>query len=209
MNLDSRNRISRFSKIKGSTFEGANSVGKLSTVVKSEVGFGTYVSSYCKLFNCKVGRYCSISQKVQVVFGNHPTKTFVSTHPSFYSTETPTGFTFSDVGRFEEYSYADDARKYFVEIGNDVWIGYNVLIMSGVHIGDGAIIATGAVVTKDVPPYSIVGGVPARVIKYRFCEDDIDFLLALKWWDKDIEWIKKNVTLFDDISQLRKGLWND
>jgi len=78
-------------------------------------------------------------------------------------------------------------------IGNDVWIGYNATILAGVTIGDGAILATNATVTKDVEPYSIVGGNPAKEIRKRFAKDKIDKLLELKWWDRDIEWITMNV----------------
>jgi hypothetical protein len=72
------------------------------------------------------------------------------------------------------------------EIGNDVWIGDRAFIMAGVRIGDGAVVAAGAVVTKDVPPYAVVGGVPARIIKYRFDQPTVDKLLELKWWRYDI-----------------------
>ena len=78
-------------------------------------------------------------------------------------------------------------------IGNDVWIGYNATIMAGIKIGDGAIIATNATVTKDIEPYSIVGGNPAKEIRKRFSPDEIQRLLKLKWWEKDIEWVTKNV----------------
>ncbi|MFT6131261.1 MAG: virginiamycin A acetyltransferase [Neolewinella sp.] len=84
-------------------------------------------------------------------------------------------------------------RKGDVMIGNDVWIGYNATIMAGVIIGDGAIIATNATVVKDVPPYTIVGGNPAREIKRRFDAETVQELLALKWWDKPLEWITANV----------------
>ena len=80
-----------------------------------------------------------------------------------------------------------------IVIGNDVWIGYEAVIMAGVHIGDGAIIGTRAVVTKDVPPYTIVGGVPAREIRKRFSPDVIEQLLALKWWDWSMDKIRENV----------------
>ena len=87
------------------------------------------------------------------------------------------------------------------DIGNDVWIGNNVIIKYGVKIGDGAILGAGAVVTKDVEPYSIVGGVPAKVIKYRFSPDEIKFLLAFKWWDKDLNWLKENKHKFQNIGE--------
>lgn len=74
---------------------------------------------------------------------------------------------------------------YPVEIENDVWIGTSVIIMDGVKIGDGAILAAGSVVTNNVPPYAIVGGVPAKIMKYRFNSDEIEYLLSFKWWDKD------------------------
>ena len=81
-----------------------------------------------------------------------------------------------------------------IVVGNDVWIGYEAVILAGVTIGDGAIIGARAVVTKDVPPYTIVGGVPAKQIRKRFNEETIDTLLKLKWWDWSKERIAKNIT---------------
>ena len=80
-----------------------------------------------------------------------------------------------------------------IVIGNDVWIGYEAVIMAGVTIGDGAIIGTRAVVTKDVPPYAIVGGVPAKPIRKRFSEDTIKMLMELRWWDWPEEKIAQNI----------------
>jgi len=93
-------------------------------------------------------------------------------------------------------------------IGNDVWLGYESIIMPGVHIGDGAIVAARSLVTKDVPPFSVVGGVPARVIKPRFSNDVIEFLQKLKWWDWDVQKVKANVkALMDgDVKALKKLL---
>ena len=98
-----------------------------------------------------------------------------------------------------------DNRRDIV-IGNDVWIGYEAVIMSGVTIGDGAIIGTRAVVTKDVPPYAIVGGSPARVLKKRFSDDIIDKLLKIKWWNWPVEKITRNLEYIQsgNIFQLEK-----
>ena len=88
-----------------------------------------------------------------------------------------------------------------VIIGNDVWIGMYAIVNRGIKIGDGAVVASGAVVTKDVPPYAIVGGNPAKIIKFRFSPEIIEKLLAIKWWDWDESLIKSRVNDFYDIEQ--------
>lgn len=181
----------------GTIFEGNNFLGR-ETMFYGNIGYGSYIGANC-VFSGKIGRYCSIANNVNVVGGTHPTQSFVSTHPCFYSLLTQSGFTYVSENRFDEYKYASD--KYSVVVGNDVWLGYGCMIMSGVTIGDGAIVAAGAVVTKDVEPYSIVGGVPAKVIRNRFTEEQVDFLLEFKWWDKDKNWIKENVDEFSNIEK--------
>jgi len=104
----------------------------------------------------------------------------------------------------------DSSSKGQITIGNDVWVGAGAIILSGVNIGDGAIVAAGAVVTKDVPAYSIVGGNPAKVIRFRFSEDQIEKLLSIGWWNWSEEKIKKNIDAFsgtieDFIEKFRKG----
>jgi acetyltransferase-like isoleucine patch superfamily enzyme len=170
----------------------------------SYIGYGTYLSKYCDFHNCHIGRFCSIAPHSEVVTGLHPTKNFVSTHPSFFSIMKQSGFTFVNKNLFDEHKYADNDRKISVIIGNDVWIGYGVKILEGISIGDGAVIGAGALVTKDVEPYSIVGGVPAKIIKKRHNQKQIDFLIDFKWWDKDFEWIQKNSCLFNDIEKFIK-----
>lgn len=118
---------------------------------------------------------------------------FISTSPVFFSTLKQAVETFVDKNLFDEQM---EIEGYKCIIGNDVWIGSKVLIKGGVRIGDGAIVAMGSIVTKDVPPYAIVGGVPAKVIRYRYSESEIQQLLKFKWWNRDVEWIKSNAHLF-------------
>ena len=136
-----------------------------------------------------IGKFCMIASDVKFIMNgaNHLTKS-LSTYP------------FAIFGN--GWEHAMDGKTYpqkgDINIGNDVWIGYNATIMAGVTIGDGAIIATNATVIKDVAPYSIVGGNPAKEIKKRFSEDTISKLLELKWWSWDIEKITKNIQNLTD-----------
>ncbi|MBU3093591.1 CatB-related O-acetyltransferase [Clostridium sp. CF011] len=133
-----------------------------------------------------IGKFCSIACKAKFLMtsGNHTMKSLSTyTFPIFYE---KWGLAVSHI---------TDAwdNKGDIVIGNDVWIGYDAIIMSGVKIGDGAIIGTRAIVTNDVPPYTIVGGIPAKVIKKRFSEDIILKLLKIKWWDWPDEKIQANI----------------
>lgn len=150
----------------------------------------------------RIGCYCSIADHVRTCFGSHPTSVAVSTFPAFYyDTASGLGYTYSTTSQQEAGVYKKAAEDFIVDIGNDVWIGSHVLIMDGVRIGDGAIVAAGAVVTKDVPPYAIVGGVPAKVLKYRFTPKQIEFLLQFKWWNRDPQWIEAHWKDFQNIKQ--------
>ena len=102
----------------------------------------------------------------------------------------------------EEFLYYDRERELVNKIGSDVWIGLNVTLIGGVEIGDGAVVLTNAVVTKDVPPYAIVGGVPAKVIGYRYDEETIRLLLETKWWNNSEEWFLENWRLLCDVERL-------
>ena len=182
-------------------FEGCNTIGE-GAFFTGSIGYGSYIGRASRI-NASIGRYCTISENVATVLGTHPVGDFVSVHPAFFSAAGQAGFTYVDTNKYNEYKYAD-GDKCHVVIGNDVWIGYGAMIMGGVTLGDGAVVAAGAVVTKDVPPYTVVGGVPAREIKKRFCDEDIEFLLNFKWWDKPRAWIKENADIFDSITEFRR-----
>ncbi len=189
-------------KAVGCEFGGYNVIDRHTELLFSKIGFASVMGPNGKLAYTEVGKYCSIAPRVYVSIGTHPSKDFVSTCPIFFSTRPVRGFTFVNEDKFEEFEFIDKEKKIAVKIGNDVWIGTGVTILQGVSIGDGAIIAAGAVVTKDVAPYEIVGGVPAKHIRFRFNEEQINFLQELKWWDKDTEWLRRFADKFDDVMSL-------
>lgn len=183
-------------------FEGMNRLATDVTFLKSSIGYASYIGNRSFIKNTKIGRYTCIATDVMTVAGSHPTSKYVSIHPAFYSTRKQAGFTYVSEDKFCDFNYIDKNQKFTVMIGNDVWIGSGVKIMEGVTIGDGAVVAAGAIVTKDVPPYAIIGGVPAKVIKYRFDKIIIERLLKLRWWEKDREWIKEHTDDFEDVEKL-------
>lgn len=183
-------------------FEGDNYVGDRTVLRNCVVGRFSYIADQSTIFNTRIGRFCSISSRVNIVCGKHPTRNFVSTHPVFYVTNTMVGPGFVNENKFEEVEFVDEEKKYIVDIGNDVLIGDGVSILDGVKIADGTIIAAGAVVTKSTEPYSIVGGVPAKLIRYRFDKEQIEHLNKIKWWEKDVFEIKENSQIFDNVKKL-------
>lgn len=180
-------------------FEGENKLLSHSVFLNSSMGYASYVSDHSFIKNTVIGRYTCIANEVMTVAGNHPLS-FASVHPAFYSTTQELSYV--KQSKFEDFHFLDSQKRISVVIGNDVWIGARATILEGVTIGDGAVIAAGAIVTKDVPPYSIVGGVPAKIIKYRFDEETIKKLLELKWWEKDQAWIKSHADDFDDVEKI-------
>ncbi len=189
--------LSRSSEIDRNTFlVGKNSVGDRSKIRSTRLGFQTYIGHDCDIENTVIGNYTCISHNVAVVQGKHPIREMVSMHPAFFSKDYR--FSYVKIDKFDSYHYIDKEKKIACIIGNDVWIGFGAIIMAGIKIGDGAVIGAGAVVTKDVEPYSVVAGCPAQVIKYRFEKDVIKRLLEFKWWEKDENWISKNISFFDD-----------
>jgi len=160
------------------------------SLISSSLDSYSYVGDRSKISNASIGKFCSIGPDVLVGPGRHPTN-FVSTCPIFYSNKGQLPVSFLQQSFYQEHIP--------IRIGNDVWIGARAIIMDGVDVGDGAVIAGGSVVTQNVAAYEIVGGIPAKHIKYRFDEAVIVSLQAIKWWEKDIDEIQTNLDFFRDV----------
>lgn len=167
-------------------------------VVLSNVKMGdfSYIGVNSKVANTDIGKFSCIGHEAIIGLGRHPSRDFVSVHPIFYSPDCQAQITFASPPFWEQFAQ--------IKIGNDVWIGARAIILDGVTIGDGAIVGAGAVVTKDVPAYAVVVGVPAKVLRYRFEPTEIDFLNQFKWWDRDIDWLREHASIFHNIQQLIK-----
>lgn len=157
-----------------------------------QVGRFTSIGSDSSYVNCRIGSFCSFGPQVLAGLGRHPTD-YVSTSAAFYSpNNNGCRISFVDKSLFEE--------SLPIVIGSDVWLGARTIIIDGVTIGHGAIVAAGAVVTKDVQPYTIVGGVPAKVIRKRFADTIIEDLLEIRWWQRDMGWISQHAREFTNVA---------
>ena len=164
----------------------------------STIGSFSYAGSNTTMNFSSVGKFCSLARNVDVGGFDHDYHK-VTTMPMF---------------RFKQLSGGGNpevGEKELCKIGNDVWIAAGTQILHKVSVGDGAVIGGGAVVTKDVPPYAIVAGVPAKIIKFRFDEKTIEELLAIRWWDwpedivlENIEWMIKNDINSDTLAQMKE-----
>jgi acetyltransferase-like isoleucine patch superfamily enzyme len=150
-----------------------------SIVNNSEINSYTYLGKNCLVQNTSIGKFCSIANEVLIGLGNHPLDLF-STSPLFYRRNNPLQISLitKDVDLIEYKP---------ISIGNDVWIGTCSIIMDGISIGHGAVVAANSVVTKDVPPFAVVGGVPAKIIKYRFPAEKAEKIISSKWWESSID----------------------
>lgn len=165
-------------------------------MVNSSLGKYSYVGDYSGISAAEIGAYTSISSNCNIGGGAHPID-WVSTSPVFTDGKS--------ILRVTLFPNHFDTHK-VTHIGNDVWIGTHALIKSGIHIADGAIIGMGAVVTKDVGPYEIWAGNPARLIRHRFPEEDREFLQSTQWWTWDEESIRAHANTFHDINAFKAKL---
>lgn len=188
-------RLSRKSTVIGSNLSSFVHVADYAFVYESKLGRYSSIGRGAVIRNASIGGFCSISWNATVGAAPH-NYSLMSTHAFHY---------------IKSFGFTDQDKRIVLPttVGSDVWIGANAVVMPGLNIGDGAVIGAGAVVTKDIPPYAVVVGVPAEVIKYRFEEAVVDRLLEVKWWDWDIEKIRANMELFrmpltiDELTRIR------
>lgn len=157
-------------------------ISRYSFVKDSSIGDYSSIGRNSTIINAKMGKFCSISWNVTIGATGHDYKR-LSTHAFPY---------------LSNYGFTNKTERFRIEtcLGNDVWIGANAIVMPGIKIGNGAVIGAGSVVTKDVMPYEIVYGVPAKSGGYRFSKDTIAEIESLQWWDWDKKQIKEQIKLF-------------
>lgn len=177
--------------IRNSIIDKKAAVGGGAQMKDSRIDRYSYMYGSC-LIHTKVGKFCSIASKTLIGGGGHPVD-WVSSSPVFYQRNNVLKKEFA-TKPFQEYAETI--------IGNDVWIGSHCLIKGGVSIGDGAVVGMGSVVTKDIPPYEIWGGNPAKCIRKRFDDETIARLQALQWWNWDDEKLHKYGAYFNNPAEL-------
>lgn len=174
--IDNRSKVNKKGKI-----------NRFAKVVNSKIGKYSYVGVRSWVIHADVGSFCSIANDVYIGLAKHSLD-YLSTSPIFTEKKNGTGYSWVDKSCFVSSEQTI--------IGNDVWIGYRAIIRGGVTIGNGAIVGAGAVVTKDVPAYAVIAGVPAKVIRYRYPQNMIEQLEKVKWWEFKENVLQKNISIF-------------
>lgn len=187
-------------KIINSVLEGKNAISKGTVITGSSLGFGTYIGEECRIKDTSIGKYSSLGSGIKIL-GGHPIDRNISLYPGFFDY----GNKYKQIVHFKTSKLHIDLQVH-TAIGSDVWIGDDVKIMAGVTIGDGAIIGAGAIVTKNVRPYAIVAGSPAKLLRFRFSAEVVEFLEDLQWWNMDENWLVSNANLFADSKEFMEKI---
>ncbi len=170
-------------------------VGTGSNCISVKMGRYSYMGKNNSVCNAEIGAFCSIASYCAIGGGEHAIH-FVSTSPVF------------NKGRNilkKNFALLEPQQSGKTTIGNDVWVGEQAFIKAGITIGDGAVIGAHAVVTHDIPPYAIVAGAPAKIIRFRFSQEEIEKLLKLQWWNWSEEKLKDKGSKFSDVGTFLKG----
>lgn len=184
--------VEYMAELSGVQFSTHNKVYKYARLRDVTIGRFSYISRDTQVYSARVGNFTCIGPDTIIGPGEHPVKGYVTSHPAFYSSLAQSGKTFADRNHIDEIPQTI--------IGHNVWIGARCVIRAGVKIGDGAVIAAGAVVTKDVEPYTVCGGVPAKVIRRRFEAATESMIIQSKWWEWDEKKLAKSAPSFRDIN---------
>jgi acetyltransferase-like isoleucine patch superfamily enzyme len=182
--------LCELNKVRFSSF---NTIRKYARLRDVHIGRGSYINRGSQVYHARIGQFVCIGPEVIIGPGEHPIQGVVSSHPMFYSTTPQANPVLVKESSFEEFPTT--------HIGHDVWIGARAILKTGITIGDGAVIAAGAVVTSDVPPYAIYGGVPAKLIRMRYTPEQQRIVEQVAWWNRDWSWIQAHADTFMDIDR--------
>lgn len=186
-NLGDNTIIGDFSRVRNSVLGPYCKIDRNNLLLNVRIGKYSYTGPFDMIFKCDIGAFCSISYGVTIGPPDHNYR-LPSSHPFVYSSDYHL-LSIDDLYHFDKFSKESI-------IGNDVWIGCNSTILRGIKVGDGAVVGANSLVNKDVPPYAIVAGCPAKIIKFRYPSDVIERLMNIRWWEWSDEKIRKNASLF-------------
>jgi phosphonate metabolism protein (transferase hexapeptide repeat family) len=174
--LSEQPRVDPTANVRQSTLGAWTSVGARTSMAETVMGDYSYVVNDSSIIYSEIGKFCSIAAHTRINPGNHPLDRVALHHFTYRSLSY-------QLGPEDDAAFFDWRRSHKVTIGDDVWIGHGAIVLPGVTVGTGAAVGAGAVVSKDVPPFAVVVGVPANVIRYRFDQKMCEALLRLAWWD--------------------------
>lgn len=169
-------------------YDKTSSIGALVKMERASIGKCSSIGTLSAAYDCEIGKFCSIARECYIGGASHPVE-YVSTSGCFYLKNNYTGVSYNET----DYCWHSHTK-----IGNDVWLGFRAIVRGGVTIGDGAVVGAGSVVTKDIGPYEIWAGNPAKLIRKRFTDDVVEELLKSEWWNWDDDMLRKYGYVFDN-----------